>query len=247
MNLNLNYCPICNHKLEYHYYNFENIGDYYCSHCKFQRPNSQYTVTEIQYAKSNIVINETTKIHLSFNVLYAIYNTLAAYTTATLLELEPSNIATAVSNYHQNTKIFDIKTYHDRIVTILNNKNENSSTFNQSLLYVSRFKEPKTIIIGWKEISRRYHYDDLSWLYDIDFELLKKLNIEKIICVGIHCYDIATRLKYADIEEKKIIPFENLEEGTNYIKKKTKGNIYAILNFDYVIPFRNFMKEGEKE
>ena len=64
------------------------------------------------------------------------------------------------------------------IKNVLNNKNENSSTFNQSLLYVTREKKQRTIVIGWKEISRRYNFDDLSWLYDIDniMNVKKKVN-----------------------------------------------------------------------
>ena len=37
----------------------------------------------------------------------------------------------------------------------------------------------------------------------------------------------------------------NLVEATSYIKDKTKGNIYAVVNFDYVKPFNELMNEGE--
>lgn len=141
-------------------------------------------------------------------------------------------------------KVYDEYQYQNRIVHVLNNKNENSTTFNQSLLFLERFKDQKTIVIGWREISRRYNFDDLSWLYDIDFELLKHHDIDKIVCVGIHRYDIATRMKYAGISEKKIVVFDDLKEASNEIKFKTKGNIYAILNFDYVEPFNRYMKES---
>ena len=161
-----------------------------------------------------------------------------------MVGIKEEQIAHAIADIYGNEKIFNIYPYKNRIVTVLNNKNENSSTFNQSLLYVSRFKEKKVIVIGWKEISRRYEFDDLSWLYDIDFELLKSDEIEKIICVGLNRYDIATRLKYAG-HEKKIVVCTNLVEATNYIKDKTKSNIYAIVNFDYVKPFNELMNEGD--
>ena len=132
------------------------------------------------------------------------------------------------------------------IKIILNNKNENSSTFNQSLLFIDREKSLKTIVIGWKEISRRYEFNDISWLYDIDFEILTKHNIDKVVCIGLNEFDIATRMNYAGIDSSKIVPFDTLEKATTYIKKKTKGDIYAILNFDYVEPFHELMTRGEK-
>ena len=243
-NLNLNYCPKCHHKLEYHYYNFETNGDYYCNNCTFKKPEADITVTKIDYQNSIIQINNKYSIHLPHTILYDIYNTLAAVSVITSLEFPLEKTCHILSNVHKNKKLFETIEENGRIVTILNNKNENSSTFNQSLFYINRFKEEKIIVIGWKEISRRYQFDDLSWLYDIDFELLKTLNVQKFICIGIHRYDIATRLKYAGMEEKNILVFEQLKESTDYLKNKTKVNIYAVLNFDYV---ESFTKEMESD
>ena len=245
-NLNLIYCPKCNHKLEYNYYQFENMGDYHCPNCSFKRPNIDYKVTNIDYSKSEITINDEYTLHIPFNVLYCAYNTLAAFTVSAITNLDMEKVCKTISNIDGNKKIYDSYYYSDRKVTVLSNKNENATTFNQSLLYTKRFKNSKTIVIGWKEISRRYKFDDLSWLYDIDFEILNNCNIEKVICVGIHAFDIATRIKYAGINEKNILTFENLEQAEKTLKEKTKGDIYAILNFDYVNPF-NELLGGEKD
>lgn len=243
MNLNINYCPICNNKLEYNYYTFENNGNYYCTKCDFKKPNIDYNVTNINYNKNEIIINNNYKLQIPFNILFSVYNTLAAFTVSDICKLDTDKTIETIKNINKNKKIYNTYEYKNRLVTVLNNKNENNSSFNQSLLYVDRFKEEKTIIIGWKEISRRYNFDDLSWLYDIDFEILNKHNINKILCVGIHSYDIATRLKLANIDPKLIKPFDKLEEATEYLKQNTKGNIYAILNFDYVKPFNKLMNE----
>lgn len=242
-NLNINYCPICNNKLEYNYYTFENNGDYYCSKCNFKRPDLKYKVTKLNYEKNEITINDKYKINIPYNILFGIYNTLAAFTVSEIYKLETTKTIETINNIPQNKKIYNTYNYKNRLITVLNNKNENNTTFNQSLLYIDRFKELKTIVIGWKEISRRYKYNDISWLYDIDFEILNKHEIDKIICVGENCYDIATRIELANINKSKIITFQNLEDATKYIKKKTKGNIYGILNFDYVKPFNELMNE----
>ena len=241
-NLNLNYCPKCGNLLLYHYYNFENTGDYYCSKCNFKRPKLKDACTSISYDRNEITINNEYSLLVPASILYTIYNSMAVFTTATHIGLDGTKVSHIISTISKNKKLLDTFYYQDRNIIVLNNKNENSSTFNQSLLYVTRFKEEKTIIIGWKEISRRYNFDDLSWLYDIDFELLKKTKVEKIICAGIHRYDIAVRLKLAGIDEKKIVIFESLKDATDYIKLKTKTNVYGILNFDYVKPFHEFMQ-----
>lgn len=246
-NLNFSYCPLCNKKLEYNYYNFEEIGDYYCPSCKFKKPIAKNICTKIDYNNNMITVNNNIKLHVPSSILYYIYNTLAAFTISEAIGIDVNNIIKSINEMNLNSKNINTYTIDDRIVNVLNNKNENSSTFNQSLLFVDRDKGLKTIVIGWKEISRRYNFNDLSWLYDINFEILAKHNIDKIVCVGLNKFDIATRIKYADIKESKIITFDNLEEAIPYIKKKTKGNIYAILNFDYVVPFNELINGGSEK
>ncbi|MDD3452807.1 MAG: MurT ligase domain-containing protein [Bacilli bacterium] len=245
-NLNINYCPICNNKISYNYYNFENTGDYYCDKCGFKRPNINYMITNIDYDNSQIQINNKYYVTLNSDILYSIYNNLAAFSLCSVLNIDQNKMCDEMSKINKNKKLLDIYENKKRKVIVLNNKNENASTFNQSLLYLTRYDDLKTIVIGWKEISRRYNFDDLSWLYDINFELLNKMNIEKIICVGIHRYDIAVRIKYSDIDIKKIEFFDKLEDATEFIKNKTEGNIYAVLNFDYVRPFNQLMLGSDK-
>lgn len=245
-NLNIEYCPICNNKLEYDFYHFESNGEYKCSKCKFKKPKINYEVTNINYNKSSIEINNNVNIHIPYSLLFCIYNVMACYTVSNICNLDNDKTINTISLEKGNDKIFKIYEYKNRMVCVLNNKNENSSTFNQSLWYINRNKDLKTIIIGWKEISRRYNFDDLSWLYDINFELFKKMNIDKIICSGINCYDIAVRLKLAGIDQNKIIIKKDLKDGTDYLKNKTKGNIYAVLNFDYIKPFNEYMNGSDK-
>lgn len=238
-NLNINYCPVCNTKLKFDYYNFESLGNYYCTKCNFKRENIEYKITS--YNDSKIVINDTYKINNLNNILYSYYNILAAFTTLSLLKIDKEKIAHLLSN---NKKSYYFYKYKERDCYVLNNKNENASTFNQSLLFIDQKKDFKIVVIGWNEISRRYNFDDLSWLYDIEFELLNDKKIKQIICVGPNRFDIATRIKIAGIDKIKI--FDNLETATAYIKKKTTENIYAILNFDYVKPFNKLMTGSDK-
>ncbi len=244
--LNMTHCPICHNKLKYNFYHIEDLGDYYCSKNHFQRPKPDYEVTNLDYDNSLITINKKYKVHIPQDVLFCVYNTLATFSLFGNLNIDLNKVSDVISNMSSNKKIYNQYKYKDRLVYVLNNKNENATTFNQSLLFTDRSKNLKTIVIGWKEISRRYNFDDLSWLYDINFELLNNDSVDKIVCVGIHAYDIATRLKYANIDKKKIVCFSSLEEAINTIKNKTKGNIYGILNFDYVKPFNDLMNEGGK-
>lgn len=241
-NLNLCYCPKCNNKLKYDEYYFENLGIYDCPNCDIKRIKPKYGVTNIDYDNNEVIINDKINIKIPFNMLFAIYNTIATFTILKLLKCKDELISKYLNETANNKKIFEFYEYKKRKVYTLNNKNENSTTFNQSVLFVDRQEGKKTLVIGWKEISRRYEFNDISWLYDIDFEILNKHDIDKIVCVGIQEYDIAQRIKLSNFDLKKIICFDSLDKAVPYIKDNTSGDIYSILNFDYVEPFNSLMK-----
>ena len=70
--------------------------------------------------------------------------------------------------------------------------------------------------------------------------------MDKIICAGPYRYDIAVRIKYAGFDEKNIIIMENTNGMKEIIENQTSGNVYGILNFDYVEPFIKETKGGNK-
>lgn len=245
-NINMYYCPKCGKKLNYNEYYFESTGDYYCK-CGFKRPKMDVLATSIDLDKSIMTINKKNDINISFNVLYYAYNILACYSVCKLMGIKEEDISKSISSLENNKKLNDLYTYKNRKVYVMNNKNENSTTFNQAVLYTSNHDCKKTIVIGWKEISRRYEFNDMSWLYDIKFELLNNDKTDKVICVGRDRYDIALRMKYAGFKEEQIMMYNDLNEATDMIKNKSKGDIFAILNFDYVIPFNNLMAGDDNE
>ena len=106
-------------------------------------------------------------------------------------------------------------------------------------------KKQKTIVIGHRQISRRYNHFDVSWMYDCYFELIDKNDY--VICAGPNAYDFATRMKYAGIKQENIITLDNLDNIKEVVETKTKGNVYGILNFDYVEPFKKNIKEENHE
>lgn len=244
-NLNLVYCPKCNYKLEYEYYHFESNGKFKCPKCDFSHANSEYHITNLDYNNFEITVNNTYNLKLQYDLLYSVYNTMAAFTACSELGLNKEQITQHINELNQNNKMYNHYTYDKKDVYVLNNKNENSTTFNQSLLFTERFKGSKTIVIGWKEISRRYNFDDLSWLYDIDFEILNNLDVDTVICAGPNAYDIATRIKLAGITNIEV--YNNLTEAKNSIINSKSKYIFGILNFDYVTPFKSLFEDKKEE
>ena len=234
------YCPICHNKLNYKYYNYGHIGNYSCPKCDFKRDKVNYEVKDINYDKHSITINKDT-LHLNKDVLYAVYYTLAAYSLCNEIDIDKKVIIDSINN--KQSKRGKELTLDNRKLTMLESKNENNLSYYQSIKYITRNKDTKTVILGFDNVSRRYRFNDLSWLYDVNFELLNNDCIDKILVIGRFRYDVATRLELAGIKDDKMILIDDFNNLLNVVKT-TKGEIYTMVCFDMT---ENILKLIEEE
>lgn len=243
-NLDACYCPICNSKLEYEFYHYGHIGSYQCPKYHFYRGTPQYEAKNVDVVNRRITINEK-EVKLPSNFLYTVYFVTGCYTLCKSLGLSDDEIL-SVLNDDIKTKRLNIYKFNKRKWQMLASKNENNLSYKQSLDYIIHEDGDKTIILGFDSSSRRYKENDISWIWDIDFEILKHDSIKNIILIGKFCYDLELRMKYANIEDDKIILVPDLKDLSNIIKKKTKGNIYSMVCFDKEIQLKNIIKEEQK-
>lgn len=242
-NIDAQYCPICGSKLIYEYYHYGHLGKYKCTNCDFKRPNPDFLAHTIDIEHQTIYINRD-EIKIPSNFLYSVYFTTAAYSLANTLGLKKEKILHAINIEPFIPKRLNIYNFYGRTWQMISSKNENNLSYKQSIDYIIHEKRTKTIVLGFDNSSRRYKENDVSWLWDIDFESLKDKNIDKIVVIGRFKYDIMTRLEYAKIEKEKLILIENLEtEIIDTLKNKTKGNIYSMVCFDKESELKEILKK----
>ena len=237
------YCPICNSKLKYEYYHYGHIGNYKCTNCDFKRPNIDYLAHNINVEKGFIYINKN-KVHLPSNFLYSVYFTTASYAVCNLIGLKNDDILKVINDEAFKPKRLNIYNFDNRKWQMLASKNENNLSYKQSLDFIIHEKGKKTVVLGFDNSSRRYSENDISWIWDIDFEELNNDGIDKIVLIGRFKYDMYVRMIYAGIDKDKIILVNDLENDLfNILRSKTKGNIYSCVCFDKEIELKNLLKK----
>jgi UDP-N-acetylmuramyl tripeptide synthase len=80
---------------------------------------------------------------------------------------------------------------------------------------------------------------DVSWLWDADFELLKDSK-KRIITSGARAYDMATRLKYAGVEDIKVIP--NIHTAIHTITREAEGDITILPTYTALLEINKIKK-----
>ena len=240
------YCPLCHTKLKYSYYHYGHIGNYTCPKKDFGRGDLDYEVNEVDFANHNIKINNK-NVFLNKDVIYAVYYTVAAFALCRTIGLTEKKICNAINGDKLDSKRGKVYELDGRKLTMLETKNENNLSYYQSLRFIKNQDGKKTIILGFDNVSRRYHFNDLSWLWDVEFELLNDRKIDKIYCIGRFRYDVITRLEFAGISKDKIVIVDDLSQLIKMVKANSNGDIYTMVCFDMTANILNLMKEDQNE
>lgn len=239
------YCPKCNSKLIYKAYHYGNQGLYKCPNCDFERGKPDYEAKDINLEKGIIKVNNKTY-KLDKQVFFAIYYTLGAIAISKEINITDKELDYALNKKTIKPHRKEIYKLDNRTFETVESKNENNLSYVQSINYITSKKGTKTLIMGFDDISRRYNYNDLSWLWDVNYEDLNDDSIDKIYCIGIYRYDVALRLKYAGIKDEKIIIIDKLNKLIENVKQNSKGNIYSMVFLDMEQQLLKLIKEDQK-
>lgn len=243
-NVDAAYCPICSSKLKYKYYHYGHLGSYSCPKKDFER-KIDYLATNVDLEKKEMQINNQT-VKLNKDVLFAAYYTLAAYSLCKTIGLDENKILYALNEKQIASKRLKTLKLDNRDVDMLESKNENNLSYVQSLNYINKFAGKKTVVLGFDNVSRRYKYNDISWLYDVDFELLDTKNIDKIFCIGRFRYDVETRLLLSKIPKEKLFIVDDINLIIKYLREESDGTIFTMVCFDMTEILKKLLMEAQE-
>ena len=193
------YCPVCKKPMTYSTYHYNHIGHYACTSCGYKRHDTAYTITSVDLDGGEMEIDGRYRISLALKSLYNIYNILAAYTVARIVGIDGAKIAADMNDYVlKNGRVITFG-LGSRRGTLLTSKHENSISYDQSLRVASAYREGCDVLIIVDAVSRKYFTSDVSWLWDIDFEMLNNENVREIVLAGTYVNDLALRFEHTDI------------------------------------------------
>jgi hypothetical protein len=183
-------------------------------------------------------------VKLDHGAFFTAYATLAAYTTCNLIGVSDEDIMKVLNNDYKDSNSENMFRVGRRKIEMIDSKPENALSYEQTIDYINEQKGTKTVIIGFDNVSRRYALNDLSWMYDIDFNKLNKKDIDKIYCIGRFRYDIAVCLKYNNIPDNKVVIVDDYKRVLpNKVYNHSKGNIYVVVFLDMMAPVKKALSE----
>lgn len=225
------FCPFCNTRLEYEYYQYSHIGKFICPNCKYGDNEIYKLATNVDLKNSSFEVDRI-KYVTKFNSIYNIYNFVAVISCVSLYNIDTKIIQKALSNFVLNNgrlEKLDIK----GIPTVINLA-KNPTGCNVSLRILNEDDSEKELLFVLNDNLADGR--DVSWIWDIDFSNLN--NITRIITSGTRAYDIAIRIKTSGFEANKIEAYLDLHEAIEHLYNiNTKK--YVIANYTALQPTRS--------
>lgn len=224
-------CPWCGSDLEYTERFYAQQGHYICK-CGYKRPECKYNANAVIYDTYSIITLEFENKKYEFKIpligLYNAYNALAAI--ATSFENGITDIKDSLSTYKSEFGRSEIRTINGKKAIIQLIKNPTGAS---EVLKTVDLNSNILIIINDNYADGR----DVSWLWDTDFELLQ--GAQNIVTSGIRAYDMAVRLKYAGINNVKVI--QNIDEAMKTVtsKKSNNNNITILPTYTALLHIKN--------
>lgn len=234
------FCKKCGAKMNYHFYHYSQLGDYYCSKCDFKRPPIKYNASNVKVGSGISFEVEGRKIEANYRGFYNVYNILAVYAAAREAGMTLDNFNQVLKDY--NPENGRMESFSIKGTEIMLNLAKNPAGFNQNISAVMEDDTQKDLIILINDNDQ--DGIDVSWLWDVDFDRFHNANINSITVSGIRCQDMRLRLKYVDIPSK-VEP--DIEKAIRERLENGCKNLYVLVNYTALYSTHDILKKIEAE
>ena len=239
INADAKFCKFCKTPYEYNFVTYNHLGDFYCPNCGYKRSDLMYAVTDIidiNADKSTVKFNDL-EVSINQSGTYNIYNGLCAYSIAKELGISDSAIKKSLENQSSSFGRQETINIEGKDVKIFLVKNP--AGYNQSLDTICLNKEK--FAAAFLLNDNYADGQDVSWIWDVDFEKLTETNIDEVYISGLRAYDMAVRLKTAGLNPNKFVIEEQYEALTEAIKNGNCDKLYILATYTAMINYRKYL------
>lgn len=244
-------CRICETPLTYDALYLSHLGAYRCPNCGMRRPDLDFSARAIELdgvRRSFVTVRDAraeeserdTRVEVAVPGLYNVYNALAAVAAARVLDVPDDPILSTLRGFQAAFGRLERIEYAGRSLTLALAKNPVG--FNEVLRMITNDPLAGPIVIGVNDLYA--DGTDVSWLWDVDFEVLADPKHEyPAFAAGIRGHDLAVRLKYAGVPDERNLALAAgvpLADALDRIVERTweGSEIFLLLTYTAMLQLR---------
>ena len=240
------YCIHCKSKYQYKYHTFGHLGGFYCEKCGYERKNPDVALTEVvEWKDASTVVRmeafgELIEAEIMLPGGYNLYNALAAVTIASMIKLPKEKLISVLGGLTTHFGRMEQVTYqgHQLHLTLV----KNPAGFNEVLQFLIQQRPTGNIVFG---LNDRYaDGEDISWIYDVEFERLTEAasGAKQFYFTGKRAYDMQLRLKYADFDTERFTVCKDYKTLITQLGQSGEDT-YLVLSYTCMLEFRDKLSE----
>ncbi len=245
-------CRVCESRLGYDAIYLSHLGAFRCPTCGNRRPDLDFSIRTLSlehapmqhFALLQHETGDLQEYQLTVPGLYNIYNALAAITTARTLGVTTRPINETLATFQPAFGRLEQISYHGLEMTLALAKNPVG--FNEIIRMLGSNNLADTIVIAINDLDADGR--DVSWLWDVDFEILADSLDAMIITAGIRGLDMAVRMKYAGLDRDRLdtsVADRPFKDVLKYLSNRLPaGNrIFILLTYTAMLQMRAALSE----
>jgi lipid II isoglutaminyl synthase (glutamine-hydrolysing) len=199
------FCPRCGSPFIFDGVYFGHVGHYRCPRGDFTRPTPDVRATSVSINGMDgmrLRVTDGTQdvnVEVPLSGLYNAYNVVLALAAAKALNVPLTKSAAALHDFAPAFGRMERTVVDERPAVLLLAKNPTG--FNEVLRTAIQFGKAHSFLIALND--RIADGQDVSWIWDVDFEQLKGA-ARHIVLSGDRALDLLVRLKYAELPEDRL-------------------------------------------
>lgn len=232
-------CPQCHAPLRYDYRRYHHIGKASCPECGFASPAYDYAGADVDFEAMTMRISDkdgAAEYALLSDSVFDAYNLLAAVAVMRQLGYDHKSLVplaaqcAIVSSRHEEKQVGDVT------LVMQMAKEKNALACSRAFDYVSGRDGEKELVLMMNCLGDVKHWsENVSWLYDCDFEFLTRSGIRCIVATGARALDYRLRLLLAGVPEEKIICVEDEMQAVERLPFVKGDQVYLFYGTDSLV------------
>ncbi|MDO4815034.1 MAG: MurT ligase domain-containing protein [Bacillota bacterium] len=206
-----NRCVFCGGKILFRTVTYSNLGSWYCPACGRKRKRPQVFVRDVAEDRMLVDMGGEQRIcGLALPAVYNVYNAAGMLAAVTAAGIDAKYALAAAENFQGGfgrMEEFPLGESGAEMILV-----KNTAAVNQTLDYIKTLEGEKTVV--FIQNANAGDGRDLSWIYDADFEKLRRMRgLRRIIVAGDCKSEMQARLKRAGVEAELSPDYESLISG----------------------------------
>ena len=241
-------CRRCGNPLNYDMVTISHLGRWSCERCGIERaqPNVQAIRVELHGMDGQRLAMATPKgpieVSLRLPGMHNSYNAIAATATALALDIDPETIGPALARREAAFGRAE-RTHIDntRVTTLLA---KNPAGANENIRTMLLEDHPLHVLVLLND--RTADGQDVSWIWDVDYELLLESDrLESLTVGGDRAYDMALRFRYAGLDPDRLSVAPSVPAALDAALRTcgAAGDLYALPTYTALLELQSVLAE----